>query len=90
MIRNLTGRDANFATTVTDASGSEVSARWFGQSSFATHCIATARNVVVVDPDLPLETLGPLGCGLLTGAGSVLVALDVQPGRSWTPPATPR
>ncbi|WP_426573939.1 NAD(P)-dependent alcohol dehydrogenase [Aquihabitans sp. McL0605] len=80
--RNLTGRDVDWGTTVADGDGAEVSARWFGQSSFATHCIATARNVVVVDRDAPLELLGPLGCGILTGAGSVLVALDVQAGRS--------
>lgn len=38
--------------------------------------------MVKVDPNLPLEQLGPLGCGVQTGAGSVLVALDVQPGSS--------
>lgn len=37
---------------------------------------------MVVDPQLPLELLGPLGCGIQTGAGSILVALDVQPGES--------
>lgn len=82
MARNLTGRDVAWQTNVHDADGAEVAARWFGQSSFATQCIATARNVVVVDRDVPLELLGPLGCGLLTGAGSVLVALDVQAGTS--------
>ena len=59
------------------------SSRWFGQSSFGTYAIATARNAVVVDPSLPLELLGPLGCGVLTGAGSVLCTLDVQPGTSF-------
>lgn len=82
LMRNLTGRDVNWGTGVTDAEGGEVASRWFGQSSFATHCVATRRNVVVVDPEVPLEVLGPLGCGILTGAGSVLRGLDVQPGRS--------
>jgi aryl-alcohol dehydrogenase len=82
LMRNLLGRRLDFTTGVTDADGAEVSSRWFGQSSFATHCLATARNVVVVDPSLPLEKLGPLGCGIQTGAGSSLVALDVQPGTS--------
>jgi aryl-alcohol dehydrogenase len=49
----------------------------FGQSSFATHAIAHGRNTVKVDDDLPLELMGPLGCGFLTGAGAVLNALDV-------------
>ena len=82
LLRNLLGRRSDFTTGVTDASGAEVASRWFGQSSFATHAVATARNAVVVDRGLPLERLGPLGCGILTGAGSVLNALDVQAGRS--------
>jgi aryl-alcohol dehydrogenase len=82
MARNLVGRNLDGSTPVTGADGSPVSARWFGQSSFATHCLATARNVVVVDRSLPLELLGPLGCGIQTGAGSILCAMDVQPGTS--------
>ena len=82
MVRNLYGRELDGSATATDADGNQVGARWFGQSSFARHAITTARNTVVVDQDLPLELLGPLGCGIQTGAGSVLVALDVQPGSS--------
>lgn len=82
MARNLLGRELDGSSTVTDADGHDVGARWFGQSSFATHAISTARNTVVVDASLPLELLGPLGCGIQTGAGSILVALDVQPGTS--------
>ena len=82
LVRNLLGRALDGSTGVTDADGGEVASRWFGQSSFATHALTTARNTVVVDPSLPLEQLGPLGCGVLTGAGTVLVALDVQPGAS--------
>lgn len=82
IFRNLIGRPLDGSTYVTDSAGQPVASRWFGQSSFATYAIATARNAVVVDPSLPLEQLGPLGCGILTGAGSVLVALDVQAGRS--------
>ncbi|MGH9275380.1 MAG: NAD(P)-dependent alcohol dehydrogenase [Acidimicrobiales bacterium] len=82
IMRNLLGRRLDLTTGVTDADGEEIASRWFGQSSFATHALATARNVVVVDKGLPLEKLGPLGCGIQTGAGSALVALDVQPGTS--------
>jgi len=82
LARNLLGRRLDFTTGVVDAHGAEVASRWFGQSSFATHAVATARNVVVVDKALPLEKLGPLGCGIHTGAGSVLVAMDVHPGSS--------
>lgn len=55
---------------------------FFGQSSFADHAIATERNVVKVSHNVPLEMLGPLGCGIQTGAGAVLNSLDVEPGAS--------
>lgn len=80
--RNLLGRRPDGSTPVRDSEGKQVAARWFGQSSFATHAIATARNAVVVDPALPLEKLGPLGCGIQTGAGAVLRALRVWAGSS--------
>ncbi|KAB2350925.1 NAD(P)-dependent alcohol dehydrogenase [Actinomadura rudentiformis] len=65
-----------------DAEGAAVGNRWFGQSSFASHALTTVRNTVTVDPDVPLEKLGPLGCGMQTGAGSVLISLGVGAGDS--------
>jgi aryl-alcohol dehydrogenase len=62
--------------------GEDVHGNWFGQSSFATYAIASARNAVKVPEDLPLELLGPLGCGLQTGAGSVLNVLRAKAGES--------
>lgn len=55
----------------------EIHGHFFGQSSFATYALVTERNVVKVPNDLPLELLGPLGCGLQTGAGAVLNSLRV-------------
>jgi aryl-alcohol dehydrogenase len=80
--RNLTGRNLDGSTSVVDADGKEVAARWFGQSSLATHCIASTRNAVKVDADLPIELFGPLGCGIQTGAGSILLAMQVKPDSS--------
>jgi aryl-alcohol dehydrogenase len=80
--RNLSGRNLDGSSPATDAAGKPVGARWFGQSSFATHAIAGPRNAVVVDRSLPLELLGPLGCGIQTGAGSVLIAMGVRAGAS--------
>jgi aryl-alcohol dehydrogenase len=54
-------------------------ASFFGQSSFATHAISPVRNVIKVRSDAPLKFLGPLGCGLMTGAGSVLNVLKPTP-----------
>ena len=62
--------------------GAVVAGYYFGQSSFATYATATERNVVKVSKDVPLELLGPLGCGVQTGAGAVLNALDVEAGAS--------
>lgn len=80
--RNLTGRHTDGTATAIDADGTAVANRWFAQSSFAAYAIATERNVVVVDPDLQLEILGPLGCGFQTGAGAVLNEMHIAPGQS--------
>lgn len=66
----------------TDAAGAPLTSRWFGQSSFGEYAIASERNAVKVDADVPLELLGPLGCGIQTGAGVVLNTLRLAPGRS--------
>ncbi len=55
----------------------KVHSHFFGQSSFATHAIVPQRTAVKMDKDLPLEKLGPLGCGVVTGAGAVIEALKV-------------
>ena len=55
---------------------------FFGQSSFANFALANERNVVKVSQDLPLERLGPLGCGVITGSGAVINCLHARPGSS--------
>jgi aryl-alcohol dehydrogenase len=57
---------------------SGVRGHFFGQSSFSTHSLATEQNLVKVSKDLPLELLAPLGCGLQTGAGTVINSLKVS------------
>jgi aryl-alcohol dehydrogenase len=75
--RNFVGLRSGESVHGVDADGASISTGWFGQSSFATYSLATQRNVVKVDEDLPLEIFGPLGCGLQTGAGTILNAMDV-------------
>ena len=53
-----------------------IHSHFFGQSSFASHAIVPERTAVKMDKDLPLEKLGPLGCGVVTGAGGVIEALQ--------------
>ena len=55
--------------------GSAVYGSYFGQSSFASHALAYESNVVVVDDGLDLIAAAPLGCGVQTGAGTVLNVL---------------
>lgn len=51
---------------------------FFGQSSFATYALVNERNVVKVRRDVDLDILGPLGCGIQTGAGAVFNSLHVK------------
>ena len=78
--------EANFGFQRLDGSNalkrSGVRGHFFGQSSFATHSLATERNLVKVSKDLSLEVLSPLGCGLQTGAGTVMNSLKVPKGAS--------
>ena len=62
--------------------GQTVHGHFFAQSSFASHALCHTSNLVKVDADLPLELLGPLGCGVQTGAGAVMNALKPQAGTS--------
>ena len=65
--------------------GAPVRHHFFGQSSFATHCLCTERNVVKVPdtvPDALFEILGPLGCGMQTGAGAIVNVLRPGLGES--------
>ncbi|MFE7622428.1 MULTISPECIES: NAD(P)-dependent alcohol dehydrogenase [unclassified Streptomyces] len=77
---NLFGGREEDAPRLTDTAGRALAPRWFGQSSFAQYALVPARNAVRVDPALPLELLGPLGCGFLTGAGAVLNTFRAGPG----------
>ena len=64
-------------STALSQEGTPIHSHFFGQSSFATHSIVPERTAVKMPKDLPLEKLGPLGCGIVTGAGGVIEALKV-------------
>lgn len=81
--------DLNFTSRREDGSVSAhgqhgpVCNHFFGQSSFATYTLANERNVVKVPKALRLDVLGPLGCGVQTGAGAVMNSLKVKAGESF-------
>lgn len=52
----------------------------FDQSSFTTTTIVRERNAVKVPEKLDLRKLGPLGCGYVTGSGTVFNTLKPEPG----------
>ena len=80
----------NFSCTRDDGSttlskdGVPVHGMFFGQSSFAQYAIAKASSAVKVPENttVPLEHLGPLGCGIQTGAGAVMNTLQPAAGSS--------
>jgi len=78
---NYTGAREDGSTSLSGPSGA-VASNFFGQSSFASHALTYEENVVKVDDDLPLELLGPLGCGIQTGAGGVMRSLNAKKGSS--------
>jgi aryl-alcohol dehydrogenase len=79
---NFSGGRADGSRSLEDDSGL-IHDHFFGQSSFSTFALANERNVVKVPKEAPLELLGPLGCGIQTGAGAVMNALKVGHGASF-------
>jgi aryl-alcohol dehydrogenase len=80
---NFGGGRKDGSTATCDAHGGALHDHFFGQSSFGSFAMAHERNIVKVAKDAPLELLGPLGCGIQTGAGAVLRALEVPSGASF-------
>ena len=76
---NFRGARPDGSHTLHDARGEALGSVFFGQSSFATHALSSPRNTIKVRKDAPLELLGPFGCGLSTGAGTVLNVLNPGP-----------
>jgi aryl-alcohol dehydrogenase len=70
------------STALQRPDGSPIHSHYFGQSSFATHAITHASSLVRVPADAPIELLGPLACGIGTGAGAILNALRPPVGSS--------
>lgn len=69
-------------TSALSRNGEAVHGHFFSQSSFGTYAIASERNTVKVPRDAPLWLLGPLGCGVQTGAGAVINSLHPKAGSS--------
>ena len=78
---NFGGRAADGRVAIHDGEA-PIASSFFGQSSFATWALANERNAVKVSKDIPLEILGPLGCGIQTGAGSAINGMKLPAGET--------
>jgi aryl-alcohol dehydrogenase len=74
--RNLLGMLRPDGSGGVTRDGSPIANHFFGQSSFGQYAIADERSVVKVDAGADLAVLAPLGCGVLTGFGSMWNVLD--------------
>lgn len=78
----IPGSDANTAGTLMSGArrlsrGSEPVHHHLGVSAFATHAVVDERSVVAID-DLPAEIACLFGCAVLTGAGAVFNAGELE------------
>ncbi len=79
---NARGRRPDGSCAIHGDGGEELGCNFFGQSSFSQHALAYERNLVKVRTDAQLEMLGPLGCGVQTGAGGTMRTLACRAGSS--------
>src|SRR5487761_409690 len=78
----IAGSRGDGSTSLRRLDGSPLHSHFFGQSSFASHAICAASALVKVADDADVSLLGPLACGISTGAGAVLNALRPFAGSS--------
>ena len=77
---NLSGGRRLDGSSTVARHGQPVTAHFFGQSSLATYAVVDQRTAVRVPDEVPLDLLGPLGCGVQTGAQGVLNVLAPRAG----------
>ncbi|KAM0469870.1 hypothetical protein ACHAPX_010255 [Trichoderma viride] len=73
-------RGAGAESPISLLDGTKVHGQFFGQSSMSKLAVVTEASVIKVDarPE-DLRTLPPLGCGYLTGAGTVFNVIKPRP-----------
>lgn len=79
---NFAGTRLDGTTALTDAAGTAVHSHFFAQSSWSDHALAHHSNAIKVAAEADPRNLGPFGCGVVTGAGTVLNVLRVHAGSS--------
>ncbi|KAL3480785.1 chaperonin 10-like protein [Aspergillus californicus] len=71
-VRSRLDPDKGKRSPISNPDGTPIHGQFFGQSSFSQRAIVSERSIVKceVEPEA-LAVLAPLGCGYLTGAGTV-------------------
>jgi aryl-alcohol dehydrogenase len=77
---NLIGGRRADGTSTVSRDGTPLGGHFFGQSSFAERALVDERSLVKVDPEVPLASIAPLGCGVQTGVGAVWNVLRPRAG----------
>lgn len=80
--RLLAGGNRLDGTSAFTRDAGPLNSHFFGVSSFATYSITNESSLVKVDRSLPIAKLGPLACGIATGAGAVFNAAKPRIGDS--------
>jgi Zn-dependent alcohol dehydrogenase len=89
IITSIVRRDGNIIGE--GRANSRSSVKWHGREleghrdsvyTWAEHALLDADYVVKVPADTPVDVVAPIGCGVMTGVGTVTNALNVQAGRS--------
>ncbi|OIQ76188.1 aryl-alcohol dehydrogenase [mine drainage metagenome] len=71
----LAGGGRSDGSTSLSRGGEKIHSHFFGQSSFATYAIVSQTSLVKAPRGIDIAKLGPLACGISTGAGAVFNAL---------------
>lgn len=79
---NFSGVRRDGSSPLRRLDGTPVAGAFFGQSSFATHALARAENLVPVAEEAPWPVLAALGGDVQIGAGAVIGTLRPRPGDS--------
>lgn len=79
--RNFAARRPDGSTSLS-RDGEPIGSGFFGQSSFSEYSNVAERSIVRVSCDVDLTLLAPLGCGINTGAGTILNEFRPGPGAS--------
>lgn len=69
-------------TTSLSRGNEQIHSHFFGQSAFSTYVVAQASSLVKVPGGVDVAKLGPLACGISTGAGAIFNVLKPELGAS--------